>query len=324
MEAWCVEARLPDLILLDILMPDMDGFEVCAALKAESATAEIPVIFLSANDDKNTIVRAMESGVVDFVTKPFNKAELLARVRTHLELKKTRDKFKELVAKREEFIGIMAHDLKNPLAGVQFSAQLLVEMKEKLPSPADKQVESIADATERTVSLITDFLGEFRDSQTNEDVDLQNVELVTVIDEAVQRFGGEAARKAITIHWEAPDHPVPVTADLFTSAWVFDDLLSNSLKFTERGRNVTIKLDPKTREVSFQDEGPGIRDEDRDKLFQPCTRLSAAPTEGEMSTGLGLSIAKRLSDLMKANLRADENCPTGGACFTIQFTAPES
>ena len=120
-------ARLPDLILLDLLMPGMDGIEVCRRLQAQPEWAALPVIFVSAADDKELIVRALDSGGVDYVTKPFNKAELLSRVRTHLTLKQVREHAERLAEDRHELIGILAHDLKNHLFGIQLSASLIAD-----------------------------------------------------------------------------------------------------------------------------------------------------------------------------------------------------
>src|SRR5476651_2154167 len=120
-----VALRMPDLILLDLLMPSMNGFEVCLQLKLNPEWQEIPVIFLSAADDKDMIVRALNSGGVDYITKPFNQAELISRVRTQLALKTARDRLKQLAEDKDELLGILTHDLKNHIGGISMSAALL-------------------------------------------------------------------------------------------------------------------------------------------------------------------------------------------------------
>jgi two-component system sensor histidine kinase/response regulator len=120
-----IAMRAPDLILLDLLMPMMDGFEVCRQIKADPNWQEIPIIFLSAADDKDLIVRALDSGGIDFITKPFSHAELLCRVRTQLTFKATRDRLAQIAEDKDELIGILAHDLKNCLGGMTMSAELL-------------------------------------------------------------------------------------------------------------------------------------------------------------------------------------------------------
>src|ERR1700733_10650107 len=120
-----VALRMPDLILLDLLMPGMNGCEVCLQLKLNPDWKDIPVIFLSAADDKDLIVRALDSGGVDYITKPFNQSELVSRVRTHLALKTARDRLKHLLEDKDELLGMLAHDLINYLVGMNMSAGLL-------------------------------------------------------------------------------------------------------------------------------------------------------------------------------------------------------
>ena len=118
--------RRPDLILLDLLMPELNGFEVCRKIGENPDWAEIPILFLSSADDKGLIVRALESGGVDYITEPFNDAELVTRVRTHLALKRARDDLNQLAEDRDELLGILTHDLKNHLGGMDMSAQCFV------------------------------------------------------------------------------------------------------------------------------------------------------------------------------------------------------
>ena len=128
----CVHAQLPDLILLDLMMPEMDGLEVCRRLMAEAATSQVPVVFLTASNEMEHLVKGFEMGAVDYVTKPFNPPELLARVRTHLELE--RQRLREMNEEKNEFMGIAAHDLKNPLSAIQGYAEMILEDARALKS----------------------------------------------------------------------------------------------------------------------------------------------------------------------------------------------
>ena len=125
---------LPDLILLDVMMPELSGFEVCKILKEDDRTKSVPVIFLTAKVETDSIIEGFELGAVDYVTKPFNSSELLSRVKTHVELKRSRDKLIEynielikLNKTKSEFLGIAVHDLKNPLQGVMSFSDLLLQ-----------------------------------------------------------------------------------------------------------------------------------------------------------------------------------------------------
>src|SRR6266542_4756073 len=122
-----VRVQVPDLILLDLMMPEMDGLEVCQRLKADPLTQQIPIIFLTASNEMEHLVKGFEAGAVDYVTKPFNAPELLARVRTHLELQQARQRLREMNDEKNEFMGIVAHDLRSPLGTIKGFAELLLE-----------------------------------------------------------------------------------------------------------------------------------------------------------------------------------------------------
>src|SRR5512147_3244848 len=148
--------RRPDL---DLLMPDMDGFEVCRRIRENPDWAEIPIIFLSSADDKGLIVRALESGGVDYITKPFNHAELVTRVRTHLALKRARDELKQLAEDRDELLGILTHDLKNHLGGMDMSAQLLRDRTEAMADPKLRlMAENISHSSGQMLAFVKEFL----------------------------------------------------------------------------------------------------------------------------------------------------------------------
>src|SRR5437762_7724646 len=134
-----VRVQLPDLILLDLMMPEMDGLAVCERLKADPLTRRIPVIFLTASNEMEHLVKGFEAGAVDYVTKPFNPPELLARVRTHVELKQARERLRKMNNEKNEFMGIVAHDLRNPLGAISGYAEMLKEETESLqPSPIEQ------------------------------------------------------------------------------------------------------------------------------------------------------------------------------------------
>src|SRR5215213_1183586 len=150
--------RTPDLILLDVMMPGIDGLAACRRIKADPRWESIPVIFLSAADDKNLIVQALETGGVDYVTKPFNMAELVSRVRTQLALKSANDQLRVLAEDKDEILGILTHDLKNSLAGMRLSAGLLQARIGEMPPGCAAVVANIVNATERMLAFVKEFL----------------------------------------------------------------------------------------------------------------------------------------------------------------------
>ncbi|MFT4641150.1 MAG: two-component system sensor histidine kinase/response regulator [Verrucomicrobiales bacterium] len=315
-----LQTKRPDLILLDILMPDMDGFEVCRKLQANPDTADIPVIFLSAADEQDIIIRALEAGGADYVTKPFNKAELLLRVQTHVELADARERMQDLLDMREEFISILAHDLKNPLSSIRFGAQWLTEKGEQLPASAQKISTSILDSSNQMFEFIENFLSEKSEARGTLSVDLQSLDLVEACKASLKRHEAAAVNKRIRMRFDKPEGAVMAHADTQALAHLLDNLISNALKFSARDKEVSVRIDHANGipSLAITDQGPGFTPEDRDQLWMRFVRLSAKPTAGETSTGLGLSIVKRLVEMMHADI-ALESVPGDGATFRIEF-----
>lgn len=312
---------LPDLILLDMVMPDMDGLQVCREILANPDWKEIPIIFLSAAGDKDLIVRALEAGGVDYVTKPFNKAELLSRVRTHLALKEARDHLRMLAEDKDELLGILAHDLKNHLAGMRLSAGLLAERSADLAPRSAALVENIVQSTDRMIAFVREFLA--NQSAERLHIDPRPLSLVDEIRAAANRLHDAAAVKSIRI--DVVEEAAPVClADGEALAQVLDNLIGNAVKFSPSGSVVTVRIpEPGFRNAGFivSDQGPGFTSADRGKLFRRYGRLSARPTGGEPSTGLGLSIVKRLVISMDGRIDLEER-DEPGAHFQVRLPLP--
>ncbi|MDB6006468.1 MAG: response regulator receiver sensor signal transduction histidine kinase, partial [Prosthecobacter sp.] len=206
-----LETCTPDLILLDVLMPDVNGIEVCRKIKANALWVDVPVIFLSAADDKNLIVEALECGGVDYVTKPFNKAELLSRVRTHLALRRAREELRHLAEDKDELLGILTHDLGNHLSGVRMSAAVLEKQMKDLPSQCAPVVQNIVNSTE----VMTTFVREFLANQSAErlQVNIEPTDLKPLLEAAVDRHKLIAESKKIALHLEFSAEPVHAQAD---------------------------------------------------------------------------------------------------------------
>jgi len=309
--------RIPDLVLLDVLMPGMDGFQVCQAFQEVPGMEGVPVIFLSADDEKNTVVRALEGGGVDFITKPFNKAELLARVRAHLELKHSRDRLQELITAREKFVEVMAHDLKNWVGGANFGAKMLVEMKESLPEQAQRLSLTVDESSSKALEFIEEFLENTRSSRVDFELTSKRIDLVEVCRESKSHCEALAAAKGIKIGLNVPETAVFVESDRGAVLRIIDNLLSNAIKFSPRDSDLSLSLDDDPAVLTVEDCGPGFTDDDREQMFQPYKRLSARPTGGEISTGLGLSVVKQLADLL--DLVIDVINTGQGARISLKF-----
>ena len=315
--------RLPDLILLDVLMPGMDGVEVCRQIRENPEWKDIPIIFLSAADDKEVIVRALEAGGVDYVTKPFNYAEMLSRVRTHLALKAARDRLRQLAEDKDELLGILAHDLKSHLGGVQMSARLLRDNLAGTANGKPQQLcENICHSTGQLLAFVKEFLA---NAAADHGIELkpETINLGEALLRAVEEYREVSRQKELELQVEVPPVAALVCADRGGLGQVLDNLLSNAVKFSPPGKKLiaTVRPADDTCECLIQDEGPGFSAEDQTRMFRRYGRLSARPTGGEPSTGLGLSIVKKLVQAMRGELIC-ESTPGQGATFIVRLPRP--
>ena len=314
--------RPPDLILLDLLMPEMDGYEVCRRLRENADWKDIPVIFLSAADDKDFIVRALESGGVDYITKPFNQAELVTRVHTQLALKYARDRLKQLAEDKDELLGILAHDLKSQLGGMEMSAQLLREQLERRGN-ADSRTTQLAENISRTSAQLLAFVKEFlANAAADHSISprLVPIDVSNAAASAIDKIREAARRKQLEIQSNLKGTDSMAVADVAALDQVLDNLLSNAVKFSPLGKRIHVSVDCAEAHVDcrIQDEGPGFTEEDRVRMFRRYARLSARPTNGEPSTGLGLSIVRKLVKAMNGELLCESN-PGHGAAFIVRL-----
>lgn len=315
-----VAARLPDLVLLDVVMPEMDGFAVCRRLREHPDTANLPVIFVSAANDSETIVRGLEAGGVDYITKPFNKTELMARVRTHVDLQRARETTARMLRERENIVSMVAHDLKNPIGAIRFSAQTLAELPPEKTATAAELTEHIVGTCDQMLKFIERFL-----NNRAQEAERERMTSVSITSQQLQEMLGSwyatAKRKNTTLSLRLPEQPLKATADLFTVRQILDNLMSNAVKFSPLGSQITSRIfeDGGSLVVTIEDEGPGFSESDSARLFQDYTRLSARPTGGESSTGLGLAIAKRGADRMGARLTLENRAHGGGAIARLEL-----
>jgi signal transduction histidine kinase len=332
-----VAKQIPDLILLDIQMPEMNGFEACRHLKANPEFKEIPVIFLTAKADSYDIVDGFKHGAVDYITKPFNTMELLARVQTHLELKRSRDllaeknKYLEVITagltklnnEKNDFMEIAAHDLKNPLSTIRGLADFLRRDTNLAQESIKVMLENIVKSSERMFSIIHNLMdvsaieeGSFRFDATPVDVEL-------IVRDLAEQYRYQADVKRISLQLDIPPHIVATIHGNFdTLTQVLDNLLSNAIKYSPDETTVIIRLSKNGSSVrcEVRDEGMGILESDRNSLFGKFVRLSTRPTGNEASTGLGLYIAKKLTEAMNGTIECLSE-PGKGSTFILEFPA---
>jgi signal transduction histidine kinase len=321
------------LVLLDIMMPGIDGFETCRRLKSAYGDKCAPVIFITAKNDTDDVVAGLAAGGVDYLPKPFNAKEVLARIRTHLqnqllvaEQQRLVDQLSRANAAKNRFLGMAAHDLRNPLASIRGLSDFLRDgmLGPMTPKQTDI-VTTIRDASQQMLEMVNDLL----DVATIEAGELKlvvtEVDLVELSGKSVALANIEAAKKKTRIELKTTLPQLTLQADPAKMRQVIDNLLSNAVKYSPPGSTVTIAVDRDaargTCGFCVRDEGPGIPANERDKLFKDFGRLSVLPTGGEKSTGLGLAICRKIVEAHKGTVEA-QNLPNRGCEFRVIL--PES
>ena len=315
-----LETFIPDLILVDAMMPEMTGFDLCRHLKASDLWKHIPVIFLSAATDKEFVVKALEAGGMDYLTKPFHSMELVTRIQVHLSLQNMQKRLKATLQERNKLLEVVAHDLKNPLGGIRFAAAMMAENKENLDARTNLLVESIIDSTNRSFEIVDNLLQTRRLEDAKARLSKQTLNLIDHAERAVRAFDHHGKSKDIRIELDLPKSEIPIQADSTALMCSLENLLSNAVKFSPKGSVVRVKVNREGGHGIFgvHDEGPGITEEEEKLLFQKFTRLRSRSTSDEVSTGLGLYIVSELMQAMDGVIRHQRG-PNGGACFEILF-----
>ncbi|MBP7949655.1 MAG: hybrid sensor histidine kinase/response regulator [Verrucomicrobiales bacterium] len=304
-------ARQPDLILLDMMMPGVSGLDLCRRLKSKPEWEEIPIIFLSAAGEVPVITAALDAGAVDYVTKPFHRAELLSRLRTHLDLKAARDELRSVVADKDELLGLMAHDFKNHLAAMRMHAEFLAKNAGDLSAAAAESASTIARESTRMARSVQELLA--NQSALRQPLTPSVFNAAEIVADAAAAIRPLADAKSQKLTVALPPEPPMVAADAPALRQVLDNLLSNAVKFSPPGGRLGLAVSSVSGTVTVvvQDSGPGFTREDKARAFQRYARLSARPTAGEISTGLGLSIARRLTERMGGTLTFETDGGSG-------------
>ena len=306
----------PDLILLDMRMPHMDGFQVLESLRADDATRALPVIFLTADHERESLVRAFSSGAVDYVTKPFVPEELMARVRTHAELKRARDRFQRLARERQESLELIAHDLRNHFTNVVFAGELL-SLGDRSPAQQEKLLDSIRSSAHAGLMFLQAVLDQAAGEAQG--AALEPLPAPQVAQEAVDAFSEQADGKAMRFDLRL-DRNLLVRGQRVAVTHVLHNLISNAVKYAPRGSVITVAALRHEDAARFMvmDQGPGLSEQDQAQLFRRFTPLSSQSSGGETSTGLGLALAKQKARALGGDLWYDPR-PGGGACFTLEL-----
>jgi two-component system sensor histidine kinase/response regulator len=292
-------AEPPDLVLLDINMPEMDGYEVCEQFKRDERLKDIPIIFISALTETLDKLKAFRAGGVDYVTKPFDAEEVGARVQTHLTLRRLQsdlqhryEDLQKLQHLRDGLVHMIVHDLRSPLNSVLGYLDLV--RTDTTASEQDRAnfIDVAHTAATQMVEMISSLLDINRLEAGEMPVDRQAAELCAIAEEGVRSLGGLAIGRNVT--QTAPDGPIELSCDAALIRRVVGNLLGNALKFTpERGAiTITVSRVNGQPHVEVADTGPGIPADFIGRVFDKFSQADAGRAKKRYSSGLGLAFCK--------------------------------
>ena len=290
-----VQRTRPDLILMDVMMPEMDGYETCRIIKQQKENESIPIIFLTALNDKENIVKGFDAGGVDYISKPFNKAEFISRVQTHLELKLTRDELQEtsnyladLNGIKDKMFSVIGHDLRSPLSSVKMTLEFLIQTVNG-DNEYKETFDTLLKTTDEVFSLLENLLGWAKSQSGNLNLIPEKVIVSDLIDSIYYLNKGNLNYKKIQFNANVGQE-LYIYVDLNTIKTVFRNILSNAIKFTPEDGEITINAynEDGLVVIIVKDSGIGIPEENIPKLFDKANTISTYGTNKETGSGLGL------------------------------------
>jgi signal transduction histidine kinase len=316
----------PDLVLLDVVLPGMNGFDACRNLRARYGDSAAPVIFITAKSESDDVVEGLAAGGVDYLPKPIRAKEALARIHAHLQIRALLAEQRLLVEQlssansaKNRLLGMAAHDLRNPLASIRGLAEFLRDGVVGPLSPDQLDlVKTIHSASQEMLLLVNELL----DVATIEAGELkiapEPTDMVEIVSKAVYLANIEATKKQTKIVMLSRERPPPCRLDPNKIRQVVDNLLTNAVKFSPPGSTIDVEVAALNGSlvVAVRDQGPGIPENERYKLFKDFGRTSVQPTGGEKSTGLGLAICRKIVDAHHGTITA-ENLPGRGCVFRV-------
>ncbi len=283
---------IPDLVLLDIMMPEMDGYEVCAKLKSSRETKDIPIIFLTAKTSAEDIVKGFEAGGVDYITKPFNSTELLARIRTHLEIMRVGNE-------RKELLHILCHDLANPFASIISILKTITESSkfERFREP----LLASADNGMRVIQLVRQMRAL---EEQGTDFVLQPVNLKKIFDESVFMLKQKFSEKNITLDMDVDNNLMVVAEKTSLLNSVINNIFTNAIKFSFPNSKICVSTSRSGNMTSvlIRDFGIGMSEDLKKNVFNIKKTTTRKGTNEEIGTGFGMPLVKKFVNAYGGNI----------------------
>ena len=318
----------PDLVLLDVIMPGLNGFETCRTLRERHGSVLAPIVFITAKSASDDVVEGLAAGGVDYLPKPFKAREVLARLRIHLQNRALHEKQRHLVDQlsaanqaKNRLLGMVAHDLRNPLASIRGLADFLSDgtVGPITPDQLDL-VKTIQETSQCMLTMVNELLDQSVIESGELKIQPEERLIAELLTKSVYLNNIQAAKKGSRIEVDPNLTDAILCIDTDKVKQVVNNLLSNAIKFSPPNSviRVCMQRDTGTYSVLVRDQGPGIPATERHKLFKDFSQTSVKPTAGEKSTGLGLAICKRIMECHGGSIDA-ESLPAGGSVFRITF-----
>lgn len=318
----------PDLILLDVVMDGIDGFITCRKIKNTEGMQEVPIIFVTGRADTGSIVEGLDAGGSDYITKPINRHEALARIRNHLKMRVLMkfqrefiDGLKKANLAKNRIIGIASHDLRNPIASIRGLSEFLAEAGPLTPDQLEI-ANTIQTTSDSMLHLVDELLDLSVIESGEERSDKEPCSIYEIVSSSLNIYQFTANKKSIKLILDDEgDIPELLLLDKMQVRRLVDNVLSNAVKYspTETTVRVTMRREGHLLKILVADEGPGIPEDEMHKLFTDFGKTSVQPTGNETSTGLGLSICKKIVESHKGRIFASNRPDGGGAMFTIEL-----
>ncbi|MEB3357260.1 MAG: hybrid sensor histidine kinase/response regulator [Synechococcales bacterium] len=317
----------PDVILLDLMMPDLDGLEVCRRVKSNPLWEHIPIIVVTALDSKEDLARSLEAGADDFITKPLDGLELRSRIRSMLRIKHHYDALQATLKLREDMANMVVHDLRNPVTAILLSSELVLA-QEQPQGHILQRLETIQAAARNLNVRINELLMMAKLEASRMVLNRVEVDLCALATTVISDFQDLAHSKRIQIqtHWSLQEN-YWIRADASLVYRLLDNLLSNAIKFSPVESRVLVRIAPsceppkeslgeKWVQVQVIDEGLGIREDLKQQIFQPFE--TGEFVQETQQIGLGLAFCKQVAEAHGGTITVTDNHPRG-AVFTVEL-----
>jgi two-component system, sensor histidine kinase and response regulator len=324
-----VAEAAPDVVLLDVGMPGMDGFEVCRRIKAEPATATIPVLLVTAMSQRDQRLLGIGAGANDYITKPIDKSDLSLRVRNairmrqlHTEVEAQYRQLERLELLRDGLVHMIVHDLRSPLAGIRAYLDILrMDGADKLDPEMTKSIDEAHKVAMEMTEMVSDLLDVSRLEAGKLPLDVSVVDLGALATETITAMGAKATAR-VTVRAESPREQVRAQCDAAIIRRVITNLVGNAIKFVQGDSPVTVVVsgNGEVARVAVADRGAGIPPEFHELVFEKFGQVEAARQGAKHSSGLGLAFCKLAVEAHGGRVGLD-SAPGRGSTFWFELPA---